>query len=70
MHMNGKVNDAWVWKYRTCVNIEAIGRLGLVEWNLQENKGKIMIINCNQKFFCRKSLSALYSESLLYTMYL
>lgn len=65
MHKNGKVNDEWVWKYRTCVHIEAIGRLGLVEWDLQENKGKIMIINCSQKIFC-KYLSQHYTQNLFY----
>lgn len=46
-HMHKNV---WVWKSGTTrLHVEATGRSGLVEWDLQENKGWIMISNWNQR---------------------
>lgn len=50
MHKNGKMNDMWTWKDATTgLHGEAPGRLGFVKWDLQENKGWIMIIKCNHR---------------------
>lgn len=46
MHKNGKVIDIQTWKGRTtCLHVYTVGTSDLVECNLQDNKGWLVITN-------------------------